>query len=131
MKSNLKIAIFYILLIGVIIIASTALMRSVPTEELTYSDVIQLFESERVKTFVIEEDNTLKMTVRVVEQSGGETEAYLSYQLRDINLFLLDLGDTVRDQYERGVIQEYDIPAPYNVPWWVSFLPYEIGRAHV
>ena len=48
MKSNLKIAIFYILLIGVIIIASTALMRSVPSEEITYSDVIRLFENERV-----------------------------------------------------------------------------------
>ena len=126
MKSNLKIAIFYILLIGVIIIASTALVRSVPTEEITYSDIISLFENERVKAFVIEEDNTIKMTVRVVQQDGTEAEAYVSYQLRDINLFLLDLGDTVRDQYERGVIEEYDIPAPYNVPWWVSFLPYVI-----
>ncbi|MGM9652027.1 MAG: ATP-dependent zinc metalloprotease FtsH [Eubacteriales bacterium] len=126
MKSNLKIAIFYILLIGVIIIASTALMRSVPSEEITYSDVIRLFENERVKQFVIEDDDTLKMVVRVVQQDGTESEAYVSYQLRDINLFLLDLGDTVRDQYERGIITEYDIPAPYNVPWWVSLLPYVI-----
>ena len=35
MKSNLKIAIFYILLIGVIIITSTALLQNIPAENVT------------------------------------------------------------------------------------------------
>ncbi len=126
MKNNLKIAIFYILLIGVIIVMATALLHTAPDDKLSYSEVIQLFENEEVKSFVIDEDNVLEMAVRVRGTNGTESERLVTYELRDINLFLLDLGDTVRDQLERGVIEEYDIPAPRTIPWWVGLLPYVI-----
>jgi len=126
MKNNLKIAIFYILLIGVIIVMATALLHTTPDDKLSYSEVIQLFENEEVKSFVIDEDNVLEMAVRVKGTNGTESERLVTYELRDINLFLLDLGDTVRDQLERGVIEEYDIPAPRTIPWWVGLLPYVI-----
>ena len=126
MKNNLKIAIFYILLIGVIIVMATALLHTAPDDKLSYSEVIQLFENEEVKSFVIDEDNVLEMAVRVKGTNGTESERLVTYELRDINLFLLDLGDTVRDQLERGVIEEYDIPAPRTIPWWVGLLPYVI-----
>lgn len=32
----------------------------------------------------------------------------------------------VSDQSERGVITRYDLPAPMDIPWWVSFLPYVV-----
>ena len=126
MKSNLKIAIFYILLIGVIIITSTALLQNIPQENVTYSDVIDLFENEKVKQFVVEDDDTITMLIRVVQSDGTEGETYVSYQLRDINLLLMDLGDLIREQHEAGIIEEYDIPAPVSFPWWVSLLPYVI-----
>ncbi|MBE6560650.1 MAG: ATP-dependent zinc metalloprotease FtsH [Ruminococcaceae bacterium] len=126
MKSNLKIAIFYILLIGVIIITSTALLQNIPAENVTYSDVIDLFENEKVKQFVVEDDDTITMLIRVVQSDGTESETYVSYQLRDINLLLMDLGDLIREQHEAGIIEEYDIPAPVSFPWWVSLLPYVI-----
>ena len=105
MKSNLKIAIFYILLIGGIIIMATALLHTVPSENLTYSEVIRYFREESVKSFVIDEDNELEMVVRVTQQDGTRQERLIRYKLRDINLFLYDLGDTVRDQLESGVIE--------------------------
>ena len=74
MKSNLKIAIFYILLIGVIIITSTALLQNIPAENVTYSDVIDLFENEKVKQFVVEDDDTITMLIRVVQSDGTESE---------------------------------------------------------
>jgi len=126
MKSNLKIAIFYILLIGVIIITSTALLQSVPSESVTYSKVIDLFENEQVKSFIVEEDDTITMTIRTVLPNGSEGESVVTYRLRDINLLLMDLGDTIREQHAAGVIEEYDIPAPMVMPWWVSLLPYVI-----
>ncbi len=126
MKSNLKIAIFYILLIGVIILTSTALLQNIPTENVTYSDVIDLFESEKVKKFVVEDDDTITMLIRVVQADGTESEKQVSYQLRDINLLLMDLRELIREQHEAGIIEEYDIPAPVSFPWWVSLLPYVI-----
>jgi len=126
MKSSLKIAIFYILLIGVIIIASTALLQSVPSDEVTYGDVLQLFENEQVKKFVVEEDDTITMLIRVVQPDGTEGEATVTYALRDINLLIMDMGDLIREQHAAGIIEDYDIPAPMTVPWWVSFLPYVV-----
>ncbi len=126
MKNNLKVAIFYILLIGGIIIMATALLRSVPQDTLTYSEVIRYFEDEEVKSFVVDEDNVLQMIVRVTQQDGKVQERLVEYELRDLGLFLDDLGDTIRDQFDRGVIEEYDIPAPRSIPWWVGLLPYVI-----
>ncbi|MBQ1976003.1 MAG: hypothetical protein II227_01035 [Clostridia bacterium] len=61
MKSNLKHAIFYIVMIGMIIIAATTLWQSFPTDDVAFSDVIEMFEGERVKSFVVEQDNKLRM----------------------------------------------------------------------
>jgi len=126
MKSNFKIAIFYIVLILGVITMSVVLLENMQTEDITYSDVIAFFEGEKVKAFTIEENNTIRMTVRAVGEDGTEREAEIRYKLRDINLFILDLGDLVRDQYQRGILTEYDIPAPTPIPWWASFLPYVI-----
>ena len=126
MKSNLKVAIFYILLIGVIILTSTALLQNIPSESVTYSDVIDLFEAEKVKKFVVEEDDTITMLIRVVQSDGTESETYVSYQLRDVNLLIMDLRELIREQHEAGIIEEYDLPAPTSFPWWVSLLPYVI-----
>ena len=41
MKRGLKTAIFYVALIGVILIATAALWNSIPREGLSYSDVIK------------------------------------------------------------------------------------------
>ena len=75
MKSNLKHAIFYIVMIGMIIIAATTLWQSFPTDDVAFSDVIEMFEGERVKSFVVEQDNKLRMDVRVVLENGTVTES--------------------------------------------------------
>ncbi|MBQ8747282.1 MAG: ATP-dependent zinc metalloprotease FtsH [Clostridia bacterium] len=125
MKRNFKVAIFYIILIGVIIFGTAALFQSLPKEEVTFSDVITYFENEQVKEFVIDEDNLLTMTVRVV-LDGVEGEAIYTYELRSLDLFLWALGDTVLEQYENGIIESYNIPAPKSIPMWVAYLPYII-----
>ena len=123
MKSNLKHAIFYIVMIGMIIIAATTLWQSFPTDDVSFSDVIEMFEGERVKSFVVEQDNKLRMDVRVVLENGTETTTTVVYKLRDLGLFWTVLGDTIGEQQEQGIIEEYDIPAPDTIPAWVSFLP--------
>ncbi len=126
MKSNFKIAIFYIVLIGVIIFGTAALFQSLPKEEVTFSDVVSYFENEQVKEFVIDEENLLTMSVRVVLADGSEGEALYTYELRSLDLFLWALGDTVTEQYEAGIIESYNIPAPKSIPVWVAYLPYII-----
>ncbi len=126
MKNGFKIAIFYIVLIGIILIATASLWGTIPEETLLYSDIVELFRNERVKEFQVDEENNLSMNVRVTLQDGTEGEAYVTYKLRDINLFLKDLGDLVTEQHQSGIITAYDYPPPYNIPWWVSLIPYVI-----
>ncbi len=124
MKNSFKIAIFYIVLIGILIVATASLWNSVPTDSLLYSQVVDLFKNEQVREFKVDEDNTLTMNVRVTNKDGTEGEATLTYQLSDIDMFREDLGELIEAQHEAGIITAYDYPPPYEIPWWLSLLPY-------
>ena len=107
MKNSFKIAIFYIVLIGILIVATASLWNSVPTDSLLYSQVVDLFKNEQVREFKVDEDNTLTMNVRVTNKDGTEGEATLTYQLSDIDMFREDLGELIEAQHEAGIITAY------------------------
>ncbi|MBQ7921537.1 MAG: ATP-dependent zinc metalloprotease FtsH [Clostridia bacterium] len=126
MKSSFKIAIFYIVLIGILIVATASLWYKIPQESLVYSQVVELFQNEQVRKFEVDEDNNLTMLVRVTAQDGTEGEATLYYKLRDVTMFREHLGELIDAQHAAGIIEAYDYPPPYEIPWWVSLLPYVI-----
>ena len=123
-KSNLKVIIFYIVLIAVIVIATASLFSSAGQSGRVYSDIRELFLEERVSEFVVDGNNNLTMYVRG-EKEGDPVER-VTYKLRDISLFYSDLYDIIVEQKEAGIIESYDFPPPTEIPWWVSFLPYLI-----
>ncbi len=118
MKNSYKILIFYIVLIAVILIAATAMFNRSSSEKLIYSDIVTKFKNEEVKVFELDDSNTLTLKT----QDG---QVY-TYRLRDISIFYADLGELIADQHERGIITDYDYPAPIDIPWWVSLIPYVI-----
>ncbi len=126
MKNGLKIAIFYIVLIGIILVATASLWQSIPQETLVYSDVKEYFYNEQVKKFEVDEENNLTMAVRVTLTDGTEGEAYVTYKLRSLELFINDMGELIEEQHKSGIISAYDYPPPYSIPWWVSLIPYVI-----
>lgn len=73
MKSNLKIVLIYVVLIGVIILATASLWNTIPSEEILYSDIRAYFVKEQVKSFVIK-DATLTMEIRQTDESGNLTD---------------------------------------------------------
>ena len=117
-KKRFSSFLFWILLMGVIIISASFMLRDTSSERLKYSQVVDLFKGEQVKSFILDESNQLKM-----ELQDGST---VSYKLRSFEQFYLDLSDTVNEQKESGIITDYDMPAPVDIPWWVSLLPYLI-----
>ncbi len=124
MKRGLKTAIFYVALVGVILIATAALWNSIPREGLSYSDVIKYFKDEKVISFEVNTSDKLTMQLRDKDASGNESRREVTYNLRSFDLFIYDLGDLINDQYERGVIEKFEYPAPAAIPAWVSFIPY-------
>ena len=126
MKHGFKIAIFYIVLIAIILVATASLWNSIPQEKLVYSDVVELFQDERVEQFEIDEDNNLTMVVRITLADGTEGQSVVTYGLRSLDLFIRDLGDLIAEQHDAGIITAYDYPKPVSIPWWVSLIPYLI-----
>lgn len=116
MKGNLKIILFYVVLIGVILIATAALFSNMNTDTLVYSDIVGMFKNGEVKAFEIDEKNNITILAH-----DGKT---YSFRLLDLSIFYSDLNDTVQKQLADGTIESYNYAEPVEIPWWVSFLPY-------
>ena len=118
MKNNLKIILFYLVLIGVIIFVVAQLFSATHADKLVYSDIVTYFESEQVASFVVDEDYLLTMKLK--------DQTQVSYQLKSLTIFRDDLGDLILEQKRAGIIESYDYEPETVYPWWVSMLPYLI-----
>ncbi len=123
MKKSLKNALIYIIFFALIIVATTSIWDLIPSEDIGYSDICKYFETEQVKRFEVDSSNNLEL-VLYHSENGKESEKLVQYKLRDLDMFREDLGELITDQYERGIIESYDYPAPTEIPAWVSFVPY-------
>ncbi len=118
MKSSYKILIFYLVLIGVILVATAALFGAPTGQKIVYSDIDTLFFEEQVKQFEIDSDNQLT----ILKQDN----TVVTFKLRSLDFFWYQFGDTIEEQFRAGTIEKYNIAEPVEIPWWVSLLPYLI-----
>ena len=110
-------AAFYLLLLVILLCA--IYMLTVPksaAEELTFSDVIELFEDKKVEAFVVE-GSSLILDIRNEEED-------IVYDLYDVDLFNEKLGDLIEQQRADGTLTEYDYKVGWVAPWWMSMIPY-------
>ena len=125
-QSGFKTAIWYVVLIAVVIIAFAALYGRVEKVELTYGEVLSYFTKEEVREVVIDYNkDTLKLKVEKIGDDGKpQAPVDLTYKLSSIGQFLEDRGDLIIKQYEDGIITKYDTSPHVPLPWWVSMIPY-------
>ena len=121
MNKNLRVILFYVVIIIGMLAVTSFMMGGGDKKPITYSDVVEYFETERVKDFEIDNSNRLTMTIRA---DDGGSDTTVVYELRSLDMFYQDLGDLYRDQSEKGIIEHYDFEPPTQIPVWVSFLPY-------
>ena len=96
-----------------------------PTEpEISYAEVVQLFEQEKVKSFTVQ-DTTLTLKLR--EAVDGKTE--LRKELYDFDLFYDDLNDLVVEQKAAGILEDYNYSANHSPNYLAIALPYVIAVA--
>ena len=69
-KVNLKIALFYIVLILGVIVTVSTMLGYAKTPDLVFSDVVNYFKSGQVARFVVDEDNVL--TMELVPDDKGQ-----------------------------------------------------------
>ena len=112
---------FYALVLVVLLATIFTLTGNNKTLEITYSEIIDLFESKQVESFEVA-GNELTLVLR--EPYEGQTE--ITRTLLDVRQFREDLGDTIREQKAAGILKVYDYDEGWQAPWWLSFLPYLI-----
>ena len=114
---------FYVLLLLIIVAVIATMTRDSVSESLVYSDLVDLFKEEKVESFVtVGENITLKVRT-------GDPEAPIetkTYSLYSFSVFYEDFHELIMEQYEAGIIKEYDYTEGFTLPWWVSFVPYLI-----
>ena len=111
-----------ILLVAVLALVLVVLSSSLLAQNgsrLAYSDVLDLFENERVESFVLQGDTlTLTLYGSEAEQAGTATA-----KIGDIETFHKDLDETIAAQSAVGVLKSYNyLPAANSI--WKTALPY-------
>ncbi len=97
----------------------TMLTPQQPKEELTYSEIVDMFKNEQVESFVIEGS-----TLIITPKGAAETDPDITYDLYDVGLFINQLGGLIDEQHEAGIISDYDYKTGWVAPWWLSMIPY-------
>ena len=83
--------------------------------DLSYSDIVTLFETEQVKSFTVSQD-----TIRLELHNPVDGKTELTEHLADPESFRLEMMDLLRDQKERGILESYDF-VPES-----KFSPYDL-----
>ncbi len=86
------------------------------TPAVSYAEVEALFEEEQVDKFLVRNGDELYLYLQ-----DGTT---VRNELESTYAFRQDFGETIRDQKERGVLQDYDYAPVYTPPWWSEILLY-------
>ena len=109
-KSALRSLAFYGALILVFLFAMQYISHSNDAGKLSYSQMVQLFQQEQVKSFTVQ-DNTVTLDL----SDGSENRC----EITDVTLFREDLGELIQQQWTSGVITDYSYE-PDTPPSWIS-----------
>jgi cell division protease FtsH len=82
--------------------------------QLTYSEMVQLFEQQQVTSFTIQDDT---VTLTLTDGSSQRCE------ITDVALFREDLGELVRQQWADGVLTDYSYEADSSPSWFTTWGP--------
>ena len=95
---------FFIYLFGVILLVSIVMgLFGGAAEDLSYSKIVELFENEQVKSFVVTEDS---IYLELHQPLDDRTE--LRERLANPESFRAELNDLFREQTEKGILESYD-----------------------
>ena len=113
---------FYVLLIAIMIAVIFTMTGNSDAKQLkNYSDLVDLFQKEKVKSFTTE-GNTIILQVRT--DSGEPPTEEVTYDLISFSVFYEDFHELIKEQYEKGILEKYNYDEGFVVPWWASMLPY-------
>ena len=140
MKANFKNIIIFMLIIGIVIVGSSFLMEQKKDEDkFTYSELVDLFEKDLVRDFVVDETDTITLHAYVLKLNEDGSYSYeldekgekKLVELKYTFSYLLQLDQIlyiIEANAQDGVtnLVEYDFEPVQQTPWYLAYLPYII-----
>ena len=87
-------------------------------EDISYSQMVQLFQQEQVTEFSIRDN---EVTLKLKEPLDGEE--VISCSVHSFDTFYADLNDLIQQQKADGIITKYNYFPDSTTPWWAAMLP--------
>ena len=113
---------FYLLILVLLVGTIYSMTRQEKVPDIVYSDVVELFRTEKVESFAIDTDGNLTLKLREPFKEVKE----ISYRVGTLSIFYNDLNDLILEQKEAGILTEYDYLPAWEASWWLSLIPYLI-----
>lgn len=113
---------FYVLILVLLACTLFTLLNQEPENELSYAQVKDFFKDEKVQEFTYNgSKNLLEMKVKDSSAKDGYKTVY--YKMYSFSLFYEEFGDLIDEQYDKGIIKDYQIE-PVQSIWWLQLIPY-------
>ena len=101
-KSNLFSVILYVAVFALILSVVLGIFGA-RKDDLTYSEIVGLFNEEQVKSFTVEEQ-----TIKLELHHAYDKKNSLTCQLADPESFRQEMFTTIQEQSKNGVLESYD-----------------------
>ncbi len=114
---------FYVILLIMTAVIIFTLVSGGEKDTVSYSEVYELFQQEKVKSFEYNGSSDI-ITMQVRDEKGDGTHK-VEFEIYSFSLFYEDFGDLIKEQHEKGIITDYEITQP-QTNWWAALIPYVI-----
>ena len=115
---------FYVLLVLILIAVIFTMTKDTEPDQLdNYSELVDLFNAGKVQSFRTEGN---KIILKLRTDGTDKTTVEKTYDLYSFGVFYEDFNELIREQHEKGILEEYDYNEGFVVPWWASIIPYLI-----
>ena len=103
MKQRKNIPVFIYLLVLLVLLYGVMQVITLSSQAVSYSDIVELFETEQVKSFVVR-GNVIHLELH--SPLNGETE--LQADMANPESFRAEMTPLLREQSEKGILESYD-----------------------
>ena len=138
MKINWKNIISLVLIVGVVLVVVSLFSQNNAQEDrFVYSELVDMFEEDRVYSFVVNEDQeiTVKEIIYLYGDDGSEIldeNGKPKFELKDhtykfsYSTQIEEINELARKMKNEGKLVEYEYEAAEEAPWYTLYLPYII-----
>ena len=141
MKANFKNIILLVLVVASVVVGVSVFNRNLnKTEEPVYTDIIEMFEDDRVVSFEL--DSKLNLTLKVLTVEKKNDDGTITYKKNEkgefiyttvkyalsYNIQLEKIHDLALEKYEdpNSNLEKFDFAKVAETPWYQVYLPYII-----